>query len=375
MTARGRADAGLRPAMREGRPPTVAAALEAGPNALALTRLVLALAVVVSHAFSVTTGSVNDEPLHASTGFTLGEHAVNGFFAISGFLVTMSFTQRGWRDYAISRALRIGPGLVAATVAVGFLLGPILSRLSPGAYLLDGRLWTFLVATLTALKSNTALPGVFETNPFRFPIGTIWTLRYEVLCYAGVFAAGVTGLLGGRWPAVWLAVGLGVAIVGLDLLAPGAGKGPETALRLPFLFATGAAFHVWRDKLRLSVLVGLGMVGAAALLHATPVFKASLFLAEAYGVLAVALSPALARPGLDLRADLSYGTYLYGWPIQQAFVQLAPGISAPALLVPSIVLTLGVAALSWFAVEKPSLALKARTLGRGMLRTIEPAGP
>ena len=91
-------------------PPTIATALARPANGFAITRLVLALAVVVSHAFSVTTGHVADEPLATATGFTLGEHAVNGFFAISGFLVTMSFARRGWRDYAISRALRIVPG-------------------------------------------------------------------------------------------------------------------------------------------------------------------------------------------------------------------------------------------------------------------------
>ena len=36
----------------------------------------------------------------------------------------------------------------------------------------------------TSFKSNIALPGVFEANPFRFPMGTVWTLKYEVLCYA-----------------------------------------------------------------------------------------------------------------------------------------------------------------------------------------------
>ena len=87
------------------------AALARPHNNFALLRLALALAVVVSHAFSVTTGEVQDEPLARLTGFTLGEHAVNGFFAISGFLVTMSFDRRGWRDYAVARTLRIAPAL------------------------------------------------------------------------------------------------------------------------------------------------------------------------------------------------------------------------------------------------------------------------
>ena len=98
-------------------------------------RLGLALAVVVSHAFSVVTGDVENEPLLALTGMTLGEHAVNGFFAVSGFLVTMSFLRRGWRDYAIARTLRILPGLVAATLVVALVAGPLLSTLPVADYL------------------------------------------------------------------------------------------------------------------------------------------------------------------------------------------------------------------------------------------------
>ncbi len=66
---------------------------------------------MVSHAFSVTSGALLDEPLAHLTGYTLGEHAVNGFFAVSGFLVAMSLMRRGPRDYVLARALRIAPGV------------------------------------------------------------------------------------------------------------------------------------------------------------------------------------------------------------------------------------------------------------------------
>ena len=49
-------------------------------NNFGLLRLLLAVAVVFSHGFSVATGRVEDEPLAASTGLTLGSHAVNAFF-------------------------------------------------------------------------------------------------------------------------------------------------------------------------------------------------------------------------------------------------------------------------------------------------------
>src|SRR5829696_8261681 len=100
-----------------------------------IIRLGLALAVVVSHAFSVTTGSPDAEPLVRATGFSLGEHAVNGFFAVSGFLVTMSYDRRGPRDYALARLLRIVPAFAAATLAVALLLGPVLTRVPTPEYL------------------------------------------------------------------------------------------------------------------------------------------------------------------------------------------------------------------------------------------------
>lgn len=342
--------------------PTIGEALARPANGFAVVRLALALAVVVSHAFSVTSGASVEEPLVASTGFSLGEHAVNGFFAISGFLVTMSFVRRGWRDYAISRALRIVPGLVVAALAVSLLLGAALTRLDLGSYLRDPALWRYVTGLLTTFKTNAALPGVFADNPFRYPMGTVWTLKYEVICYVGVLGCGIAGLLVRRGPATLAAVALFVTLLGLGLFAPGAGKGQETALRLPFLFAAGGVLYLWRDAVRLSVWPLLAAVAATVLMRETGAYRALLFAAEAYGILWLSLAPALARPALDLRQDLSYGTYLYGWPVQQALVQLFPGTGAWALLGPSLVLTLLVAAASWLAVERPALALKAKVL-------------
>ncbi len=353
--------------------PTIGEALARPANGFAVTRLALALAVVVSHAFSVTTGRPADEPLMAWTGFSLGEHAVNAFFAISGFLVTMSYLRRGWRDYAVSRALRIVPGLVIAALAVSLLLGAALTRLSLGAYLADPALWRYVTGLLTTFKTNAALPGVFPDNPFRYPMGTVWTLKYEVLCYLGVLISGLAGTLSSRRLGAAFTAALFVGLIGLDLALPNAGKGPETALRLPLLFVAGGTLYLWRDTVRLAFWPLLVLAAATAASHGTPAYKALLFLAEAYGVIWLAFSPALSRPRFDLRHDLSYGVYLYGWPIQQALVQLVPAASAWALMGPALVLTLAVAGLSWFAVERPALALKARTLGRRTIRTTRPA--
>ncbi len=339
---------------------TVADAMRRPYDNFALIRLALALAVVVSHASSVVTGQLDDEPLKTLTGFTLGEHAVNGFFAISGFLVTMSFARRGWRDYVAARALRIAPGFVAAVLVVAFLLGPALTSLGVGAYFADGRLWRFLAATLTSFKSAIVLPGVFDANPLQFPMGTVWTLKYEVLCYAGVLGLGVIGLLTRKLVAVLLPAGLFAALGTLQTLEPELPKGVETALRLPLLFAAGGALYVLRDQVRLSALAVAALSLAAWSAFGTPLYGPVVYMAQAYGVIWLALAPGLSHPRLEPAYDLSYGTYLYGWPVQQALQALLPAAGAAALLAPSIVLTLAVAALSWVLVERPALRLKRR---------------
>ncbi|MCJ2095681.1 acyltransferase [Methylobacterium sp. J-072] len=354
---------------------TIAAALERGRNGFTGLRLALALAVVVSHAFSVASGAAGDEPLARLTGYTLGEHAVNGFFAVSGFLVTMSCDRRGIRDYALARTLRILPGFVAATLLVSLVLGAAMTRLPLAEYIGDPGLWSFMRGTLTTFKSNAALPGVFEANPYRAPLGTIWTLKYEVFCYLGVLVAALCGLLRRRIPALLIVAGLAVALTAaIALRGTELPKGLETTLRLPLIFSAGACLYLWRNRLRVSAAALACLTVSAIVLARTPAYPALLFLAEAYGSVWLALGP-MARSLFDPKADLSYGIYLYGWPIQQSLHALWPDPSGFALLAPALALTLPVAALSWYVIERPALALKARALGRRSLSTIEPAGP
>ncbi|KQU02009.1 acyltransferase [Methylobacterium sp. Leaf469] len=340
---------------------TFGQALARPHNGFSVLRLALATAVVVSHAFSVTSGQPLDEPLARMTGFSLGAHAVNGFFAVSGFLVAMSLERRGAGDYVLARALRILPGVVVATLIVTLVLGPALTRLPLAEYLQAPGPWLFIRDTLTTFKSNASLPGVFADNPYRSPLGTVWTLKYEVLCYLGLLAAGLAGLLR-RGPALALVAALALGLAAAAFLHPGLSEGAETRFRLPLLFASGSALYLWRDRLghRAWPLALLAL--ATALLQGTPLYRSLLFLTEAYGAIWLALCPALARPAFAPRADLSYGIYLYGWPIQQSLHALVPSASPWLLLLPSMALTGLVAAASWVTVEKPALRLKARAL-------------
>ncbi len=341
-------------------PVTVEASLGRGGDNFSLLRHLLALAVIVSHAFSVGTGAAGDEPLHTSTGFSLGEHAVNGFFAVSGFLVTMSFVRRGPLDYAVARALRIAPALVVAVLASAFLLGPALTVLPLAEYFRDPQLWRFVEATLTTLKSTAPLPGLFTDNPFRFPLGTVWTLKYEIICYAVVFGLGVVGALRRRVVVLAL-VGVLVALsLGLDFLYPEAGKGAQTSIRLPLIFLTGSLLYLYRERLPFSPVIVAGLALATWLNAGTPLYHTLLFVASAYGALWLALAAPVLAP--SPRADLSYGLYLYGWPVQQVLFALFPAVGAAVMIAPAIAISALIAALSWYLVEQPALGLKGRLM-------------
>jgi peptidoglycan/LPS O-acetylase OafA/YrhL len=341
---------------------TVAEAVRRPYDNFTLLRLALSVAVVVSHAASVGTGRHTDEPLHALTGYTLGEHGVNGFFAVSGFLVAMSWERRGGPlPFAAARLLRVFPGLVAAVLVTALLIGGAMTTLPRGAYYADPALWRMIEATLTTFKSATILPGVFEGNPLRWPISTVWTLRYELLCYAGLLAYGAFG--GFRRPAVILAA---AALAALALIAVGLRgeipKGQEAALRLPLVFACGALAWLYRDRLPLSAGIVAGLVAVVALagLVAQPLYRPLLFAGTAYLVLWIALAPGLAHPRLEPPGDISYGVYLYGWPVQQTLQALFPAVTGWAMLPAALAITGLLAALSWVLVEKPALALKGR---------------
>lgn len=166
------------------------------------------------------------------------------------------------------RALRIAPALIAAVLVCAFLLGPAMTILPLSDYFRDPQLWRFIQATLTTLKSTAPLPGVFTESPFHFPLGTVWTLKYEVICYAVVLALGVAGALRHRVVVLALVTGLVAASLWLDFLHPEAGKGTQTSIRLPLIFLGGSLLYLYRQHVPFNPLIAVGLLRRHGLLRA-----------------------------------------------------------------------------------------------------------
>ena len=331
---------------------TFGQALARGDNNLDLMRLCAALLVLFSHSF-VLTGRAEDEPVglvmrHLVDG---GGMAVSAFFVLSGFLVAGSAARHGWRRFSVSRVARIYPAYLLVVVFQVFVVGAVMTRLPLGEYLRDGGVWR---AVLRAVPFSPAvgLPGVFGANPLPLVVnGSLWTLRVEVACYVGVGVAAWFGLVRPLWVFVALAAGFG-----LRGAVTGVGAPFEPIVAYGLHFCAGAIFWCMRDRVRVRA-VGVGL--CALLIGVSLGTEYATFVWHfmfPYAVLAVGLSGVVAGGVMRRLGDVSYGTYLFAFPVQQCLVAwFAPGPwMLAAMAVPPV---LGLALLSRRFVEVPCLAL------------------
>ena len=322
-------------------------------------RLAAAVAVIVSHAFLLTTGTEDGEPLKRLTQgqCSAGVAGVFMFFIISGYLVSDSLARTGSVPrFLAKRLLRIYPGLAVCLVLLALLLGPALTVLAPSAYFAEAGTWRFIAANLAMNTDINGLPGLRFTG---FDFGTVvngplWSLPAELAMYLMVAALGAVRLM--RLPVLVFLLAVGLACLGCDTARSDLLIGTIGWL-LPF-FAAGMIG--WRLDIRrwlradIALAALLGLVAAArfgGFIPLFPILGGYLTLYLAFCRRAPALPAAL--PG-----DLSYGLYIYGWPVEQSLLRLAglmPWWQLAALALPASAL---IAWLSWHLVERPALRLK-----------------
>ena len=340
---------------------TFGSAYDPARNNFDFLRFVLAAAVLWSHSYSLA-GTI--DPLRRlSDQLEGGRLGVEGFFVVSGFLVTQSWHRSATTAaFARKRLLRLVPALVAALALSALVIGPFVTRRPVLDYFTWSRPW--LVFAGVFLHRFLTIPGAFPDNPFFDHVNaSVWTLRYEVACYVllaalGVFAARARVIaLGGAFAAVWL-----VALCQPDRQWVGAASYwmPQFAS----FFVAGVLFYelrgwvpftAWSVLLAVTVVVA-GLV-AGRLDAVLPIFGGYLLLAAAF-------SRRLPVAGFGRRGDVSYGLYLYAYPIQQLVVHVSGGHAGPLLVLgTSFPVTLALAALSWRWIEAPALARKPATPG------------
>lgn len=337
--------------------PTLADLWSTGRNHFNLIRLVAAWLVIWSHAWAITGTAGNDHFARLTLSKSAGAFAVDVFFAISGFLVAASCERNGWREFLLARALRIYPALIVCVTLTVCVLGPLLTTAAD--YWRDGATWRYLWANATLWRAEFWLPGVFETLPRTAANGSLWTLPIEGRLYLALLAASALGMLRPwRYLPAW-ALAIAGAAAFAWLRAP-LQEHLAYLLWVTAFFITGTLLWTWRARVRLSWWPLLPLLGLAAVSRGSVWFVPVYFALVVHGTFCLAFLPRLPRIE---RTDLSYGLYLYGWPMQQVAMLLGATTVLTNTLAASA-LAFVCAALSWFVVERPALGWKRRLLAR-----------
>lgn len=343
---------------------TLADILPPDRNGFGLLRLVLALAVIVSHSFLLTTALNTSEPLFVATGLTLGQHAVQIFFVLSGVMVAASLAAAGslWHFLA-ARFLRVMPALAVCVLVTALIIGPLVTTLAPADYFGAPATYLYIAKTLALTTGLAPLPGVFMDTPMAGQVNVpIYTLKYEVICYLLLAAAGALGLFRAR--ALMIAAGIALTLaygVHQALAGPvAAGGSIDLMLRFLFCFGLGVAAYEARSRLPLHAAGVAGLFLIYALAHDTRLDIPALIVFSAYLALWLGRFRCGRLGAVTARLDLSYGLYIWGWVVMQTLVTTYPAITALPLLGLTLLVALPVATASWLLIERPALGLKRR---------------
>ncbi len=309
-------------------------------NNFNLMRLIFSIMVVFSHSYGLLALS---EPIILNR--TFGNFAVHCFFVLSGYLITNSFLKsKGIIEFTYRRVLRILPAFLVA-----YILSKILVKIFNG----------------------------FSNNPVPYIVnGNVWTLSWEILAYIICAFVGFLGLLKAEsLGTIWLAAWVGI-IIFIDSQLPMY----QIVVPMLFLFLAGSFLAVNGEKLKIPY-TGLLSVLLLILMEIKPqaiskiigffpwLYSPSLpYNVINYFLYLLILPFALIYIGkylpfkLNLKNDISYGVYIYTWPIQQVivfiFLKQAIPLSPLLLFVLSILTSSIISGISWKFIEKPALSLK-----------------
>lgn len=285
-------------------------------NCFDVIRHLAALSVLYSHHFALLK---LPEP-SVLQWQSYGGIAVLVFFTISGYLMPGAFTRSGsFLEFIIRRLRRLIPALAACTFLTTYVIGARYSTASALDYILSIDTFSMWLSSTLFLRHEPpgSFPGYLTPNAIN---GSLWTLPIEFACYIFLSVA-MTYSASAKSMATLLIVSMAGAIwsihVGADFM--------WYQVPLPHLFTLGIAFSVgallsmtqpaWRPRWKFLLVASAAML---FILQGTNEIRA--LGSAAVAVITVVTGTMLRDRLIKGRFDISYGIYIYAFPIQQIVI-------------------------------------------------------
>lgn len=327
-------------------------------NNFGALRLLAAMMVIYGHGLEL-----EGAPPFILWNFAVSRIGLDLFFCISGYLVYDSWLRDPTLGvFLAKRALRIFPALIVCVLLTVFVLGPSSTKLPLSVYFTHHGTWQYLLNIALYLKLY--LPGLFTLRQDGGAVnGSLWSLFPEVLCYLALPLVWLSPRRGR--PLLLLVIGAACGASGLYMFnyhPDGYGliysADPKYVLvQVPFF--TAGAF--WREvqlrapnifRLDLAVILCASNFVLPLLVGTQSVYFEWLTLSYVLIALGRASTPLLCQA--TMFGDLSYGAYLYAFPVQQRVLDHMQSFAIPICTA----ITLVIALLSWHLIEQPALRLK-----------------
>lgn len=322
-------------------------------NNFDLLRLAFAGTVCLVHSYDLS----GFQQLAGFARFLSSAVAVKGFFAVSGFLIFMSFERSSsLSSYARKRIRRIYPAYFTVVMLCALGLFAVSSASVADYFSLAwGR---YVLANLVFLNFlQPGLPGVFQGNAVTAVNGALWTLKIEVMFYLMVPLLVFLFRRFSHFPVLVLVYCLSVAyaaLLGAAAQRTGAAVYLELARQLPgqLSYFIGGAFlyyflplferhHAWF------------LLAAAAVLAVNASYPLPLLEPFALATVVTFFGLYLYLGNFGKYGDFSYGVYIIHFPVIQLLVHSACFAESPWLFLGSVILLTGIAAAAmWHLVEK-----------------------
>ncbi len=281
------------------------------------------------------------------------------FFALSGFLVMRSASRAdSLLNFLAYRGLRLLPALIVTVILSILVVGALFTTLPLGEYLTQWTTWRYLGNAFGFIQFD--LPGVFESNPFpRSVNGSLWTLQLELYCYGILTLLFATKLIFSRQIFTALVVSVSIAMTFLNLTTGWSAPGLHMpAPVLIYYFMIGALAYQWHFSMPYSKILFFSCLAMSYLLIPTRNFVFIAAWPLVYIMIFIG-STEIRLPAVLKGRDLSYGIYLFGFPVQQALVASVAALREPvALFFTSAPIAILLSVLSWKYIEKPTMALR-----------------
>lgn len=336
-------------------------------NSFGALRLIASLVVIYTHSFPLALGVSAHEPI-IGLEFSLGTVGVFMFFAISGILVTKSLVEsRSLIHFCVFRAVRIFPALLVCLILCAFVLGSLVTQIPFGQYFSEWGLYSFLLRNMTLLWNvQSTLPGVFASNPLPNAVNDpLWTLTWEIRAYL-LLAIG-TVFFFAVVPSPQCNGSKRYRTAGILLFLLSAANAifwsaSKPSLFLVLFFLGGALYLLELGTAAMMTLLA-GTTILAILGYGTPMFDVLFVGWLAVSVYILGFS-GIGESNFLEKYDLSYGLYIYAFPVGQLLVFCFHVTNPWVLLGLNTAVAALLAATSWLLVEKPMLNRKHQIADR-----------